>query len=103
MTIARSVADVLRNHVVLEYEAIDRRYLNVYVPHLQTVGATAGVSAGAPRPAVCFDGGGGAGGRGIWLQPRGIRCGGGGWFKCLPRETSQRRGHKEVLAPVQQA
>jgi hypothetical protein len=24
MTIARSVADVLRNHVVLEYEAIDR-------------------------------------------------------------------------------
>src|SRR5271156_6175700 len=42
MTIARSVADVLRNHVVLEYESIDRMYLNVYVPHLQTVGATVG-------------------------------------------------------------
>jgi hypothetical protein len=42
MTIARSVADVLRNHVVLEYEAIDRMYLNVYVPHLQTVGAMVG-------------------------------------------------------------
>src|SRR5512145_3499368 len=42
MTIARSVADVLRGHVVLEYEAIDRMYLNVYVPHLQTVGATVG-------------------------------------------------------------
>src|SRR6516165_7850049 len=42
MTIARSVADVLRNHVVLKYEAIDRMYLNVYVPHLQTVGATVG-------------------------------------------------------------
>ena len=42
MTIARSVADVLRNHVVLEYEAIDRMYLNVYVPHLQTVGAIVG-------------------------------------------------------------
>ena len=42
MTIARSVADILRNHVVLEYEAIDRMYLNVYVPHLQTVGATVG-------------------------------------------------------------
>ena len=42
MTIARSVADVLRNHVVLEYEAIDRMYLNVYVPHLQTVGAVVG-------------------------------------------------------------
>jgi hypothetical protein len=39
MTIARSVSDVLRNHVVLEYEAIDRMYLNVYMPHLQTVGA----------------------------------------------------------------
>ena len=42
MTIARSVADVLRNHVVLEYEAIDRMYLNVYVPHLQTAGAIVG-------------------------------------------------------------
>jgi hypothetical protein len=42
MTIARSVADVLRNHVVLKYEAIDRMYLNVYVPHLQTVGAMVG-------------------------------------------------------------
>ena len=42
MTIARSVADVLRNHVMLEYEAIDRMYLNVYVPHLQTVGAIVG-------------------------------------------------------------
>ena len=39
---ARSVADVLRNHVVLEYEAIDRMYLNVYVPTLQTVGGMLG-------------------------------------------------------------
>jgi hypothetical protein len=39
MSIARSVADVLRDHVVLELEAIDRMYLDVYVPHLQTVGA----------------------------------------------------------------
>jgi hypothetical protein len=42
MSIARSVADVLRDQVVLEYEAIDRMYLNVYVPHLQTVGAMVG-------------------------------------------------------------
>ena len=42
MSIARSVAEVLRDHVVLEYEAIDRMYLNVYVPHLQTVGTTVG-------------------------------------------------------------
>src|SRR5215831_16661710 len=75
MTIARSVADVLRNHVVLEYEAIDRMYLNVYVPHLQTVGDTAGVSAGAPWPAVCFDGGGGADDGGFRSQRRGIGCG----------------------------
>src|SRR5262249_14919640 len=42
MTIPRSVADVLRDHVVLEYEAIDRMYLNVYVPTLQTVGGMLG-------------------------------------------------------------
>jgi hypothetical protein len=38
MSIARSVADVLRDHVALELEGIDRMYLNVYVPHLQAVG-----------------------------------------------------------------
>jgi hypothetical protein len=38
MTIARSVADVLRDHVTLELEGIDRMYLSVYVPILQTVG-----------------------------------------------------------------
>src|ERR1700740_2833845 len=42
MSVARSVADVLRDHVRLEGEAIDRMYLNVYVPHLQTVGAVVG-------------------------------------------------------------
>src|ERR1700682_1150659 len=42
MSIARSAAEVLRDHVVLELEGIDRMYLNVYVPHLQTVGATVG-------------------------------------------------------------
>jgi hypothetical protein len=36
MSVARSVADVLRNHVTLEIEGIDRMYLNVYVPRLQT-------------------------------------------------------------------
>ena len=36
MSIPRSVADVLRNHVVLEVEGIDRLYLNVYQPKLQT-------------------------------------------------------------------
>jgi hypothetical protein len=36
MSIPRSVADVLHNHVVLEVEGIDRMYLNVYQPKLQT-------------------------------------------------------------------
>ena len=42
MSISRSVAEVLRDHVVLEIEAIDRMYLNVYVPQLQSVGAVVG-------------------------------------------------------------
>src|ERR1700732_3860688 len=42
MSIARSVAEILREHVVLEVESIDRMYLNVYVPHLQSVGAVVG-------------------------------------------------------------
>ena len=35
MTVARSVGDVLGEHVVFEIECIDRMYLNVYVPGLQ--------------------------------------------------------------------
>src|SRR5499427_9919235 len=42
MTIPHSVADVIRDHVVLEYEVIDRMYLNAYVPTLQTVGGMVG-------------------------------------------------------------
>nr|MBA2322696.1 hypothetical protein [Pseudonocardiales bacterium] len=35
MTLPRTVADVLSDHVVFEIECIDRMYLNVYVPQLQ--------------------------------------------------------------------
>ena len=35
MSIALTVSDVLRDHVNLELECIDRMYLNVYVPQLQ--------------------------------------------------------------------
>ncbi len=35
MTLPRTVADVLNDHVVFEVECIDRMYLNVYVPQLQ--------------------------------------------------------------------
>src|SRR5262245_41893993 len=36
MSLPRSVADVLKHHVTLEVEGIDRMYLNVYQPWLQT-------------------------------------------------------------------
>lgn len=42
MTLARSVAEVLRDHVTFELEGIDRMYLNVYVPQLQTEGGVVG-------------------------------------------------------------
>ncbi len=42
MTVARSVADVLTDHVVFEVECIDRMYLNVYVPQLQYAGGLLG-------------------------------------------------------------
>ncbi|HEY1361481.1 MAG TPA: hypothetical protein VGF60_04505 [Xanthobacteraceae bacterium] len=32
----QSVADILRDHVRLSVEGIDRMYLNVYVPQLQS-------------------------------------------------------------------
>jgi len=35
MTVARSVGNVLAEHVRFEVECIDRMYLNVYVPQLQ--------------------------------------------------------------------
>ena len=35
MTVARTVAEVLSEHVTMELECIDRMYLNVYVPQLQ--------------------------------------------------------------------
>jgi hypothetical protein len=35
MTIPHSVAEILKQHVTLEVEGIDRMYLNVYVPRPQ--------------------------------------------------------------------
>ena len=42
MTVARTVADVLADHVVFEVECIDRMYCNVYVPQLQYAGGLIG-------------------------------------------------------------
>ena len=41
MSLPRSVADLLRDHVTLEVESIDRMYLNAYVPGLQYEGGVA--------------------------------------------------------------
>jgi hypothetical protein len=41
MSVPRSVAEILRDHVTLSVESIDRMYLNVYVPRLQTEGGVA--------------------------------------------------------------
>jgi len=46
MTLPRSVADVLIDHVVLEVECIDRLYLNVYQPRLQYPCGAAGFFVG---------------------------------------------------------
>jgi hypothetical protein len=42
MSIAQSVAHILRERVTLEVESIDRLYLNVYVPKLQRIGGVVG-------------------------------------------------------------
>ncbi len=41
MTVARNVAEALSEHVTLEVECVDRLYLNLYQPLLQTPGGAA--------------------------------------------------------------
>jgi hypothetical protein len=41
MTLPRTVAEVLREHVTLQVECIDRMYLNAYIPQLQSGGGVA--------------------------------------------------------------
>src|ERR1700752_2706498 len=48
MTLPRTVADVLADHVVFEKESIDRRYLNVWPPRLAYGGGVQGFFVG-PR------------------------------------------------------
>jgi hypothetical protein len=42
MSVSHNVAEILRDHVVLELESIDRMYLNLYVPRLQYPKGVAG-------------------------------------------------------------
>ncbi|MGH3798935.1 MAG: hypothetical protein ACRDTD_02165 [Pseudonocardiaceae bacterium] len=46
MTVARSVADVLADHVTFEVESIDRMYLNVWQPRLAYGGGVSGFFVG---------------------------------------------------------
>jgi hypothetical protein len=46
MKLSKSVAELQREHVVLELECIDRMYLNAYVPQLTTEGGVAGFVRG---------------------------------------------------------
>jgi hypothetical protein len=46
MTVPRSVAEVLSDHVTLEVECIDRMYLNLYVPQLQYASGVVGFFKG---------------------------------------------------------
>jgi hypothetical protein len=41
MSVARSVAEVLKEQITLEVKGMDRMYLNVYVPQLQREGGVA--------------------------------------------------------------
>ena len=53
MSLPRSVAEVLKQHVTLEVEGIDRMYLNVYQPRLQTdrgVALSSAFTAERPSP-----------------------------------------------------
>ena len=57
MTVARNVADASQHHVTLEVECIDRLYLNLYQPWLQTPGGAASFFRGirgnpVPSPAL---------------------------------------------------
>jgi hypothetical protein len=46
MTLPRSAADVLSDHVLFEVESIDRLYCNLYVPQLQRAEGIVGLIRG---------------------------------------------------------
>ena len=49
MNVARNAAEVLAKHTTLELECIDRMYLNVYVPMLQSGGGHGALLSQDPR------------------------------------------------------
>jgi hypothetical protein len=51
MTLPRTTADVLSEHVLFEVESVDRMYFNAYQPKLQYGGGVSGFFV-AERPAT---------------------------------------------------
>ena len=61
--VRKNVAEILQNHVTFELDAIDRMYLNAYVPSLQTGGGLVyflktqlGVRVPSPECLATFEG-----------------------------------------------
>lgn len=54
MSIAPNVASVVKPHVTLEVECIDRRYLNAYIPTLLSEGGVVGYFQTYRQPFVSF-------------------------------------------------
>src|SRR5437016_14644694 len=52
MKIAQTVGQIVKEHVTLELECIDRMYLNVYVPQLQHVNGAVGFFRGHRKQAI---------------------------------------------------
>ena len=48
MKLSKGVAELQREHVVLELECIDRTYLNAYVPQLTSEAGVAGRASAFP-------------------------------------------------------
>ncbi len=68
MTLPRSVADVLSDHVVFEVECIDRIYLNLWQPRLAYGGGVAGFFTGHPGHNVRLDGADGPDDQGVRVR-----------------------------------
>jgi len=55
MNLKPSVAELRKEHMVMELESSDRMYLNAYVPQLTTEAGVAGFVRGYLGASFCFD------------------------------------------------
>ena len=75
--VSQNIAEIIKNHVVLEVEGIDRMYLNGYVPGLQTEGGFVHFVASTFGFPHCLDGGD------LAVYPRRLSMP----SRCLPRSS----------------